>query len=204
LTRGILIQVKDKDGKIIDERRIGLNVIESILNIIKENKGDLGTDWFGRALSSAFNGSTKFVNIQTEDGSEGNVFFNIGSASSFFAGSYDSFWGGIYRCVIPLFSWVAIGRGTGTPQRQDLKLFNEYKRNAATSTYTDGTGVVAIAAQFLFSESQNITEVGLLLCSNDSSQSNSGKCVLVDHTVLDSPISVNAGKTIYVEYRLLI
>jgi len=205
MVRGILIQVKDKDGRVVEERRIGLDVLERILELVNENKGDLGTDWLGWILASMFGGTSTGVRIQAENGDQSTRWFYIANKDRMLVCNVlNRIWDSCADYFNFGFIWIAIGTGVGTPQRTDTKLIAEYMRRPATATYKDGSGIVAISAQFLFSESKSITEVGLLLCPGDSSAPQSGICVLLDHTVLDRPTNVSAGQTIYIEYRLLI
>ena len=74
----------------------------------------------------------------------------------------------------------------------------------AQGNYTDGTGVAVLSAAFVFESDKDITEVGLFLCERSGEEQEPGTCILLDRTVLETPVHVSAGQTLYVEYRVAI
>jgi len=182
MVRALILKVVEKDGSVVEQREIDTD----ILNMYLERRKDLGTDWFGRILASAFAANHIAVTVTNEDGST-----STDSARLCL---------GCCRCHI----WIGVGKGTTPPSRTDYKLESELDVKPAVSRYLDGSGVVVITAAFVFDRDVDVSEVGLFLCDGDINATSPGARTLLDRTVLDAPIHVSAQQSLYVEYRIAI
>lgn len=199
MVRALIIKVIDK-GKVVKKVEIDTDLLELVL----KRKKDLGTDWFGRILASIFSGDPLQVSITDESGATRTGYLRAGIHTAELPQCNSDFFVGSAVSKYPLYPWIAVGTGTTAPTRSDTTIELELDRKPANTNYTDGSGVVVISAAFVFTADQNISEIGLLLCTSAGSCGSPGACVLVDRTVLSTPVTVAAGQTLYVEYRISI
>jgi len=200
MVRALLLKVVDQKGE--EVRRVEIDT--DLLELILKRKKDLGTDWFGRMLAGMFSGVSVVKEVTDELGDRTTRAFHIISYGVSQDRCADRIWDEWTPYHAPLYGWITVGFGTTPPTRTDTKLEYELDRKAASTIYNDGTGLVIITAAFSFTEQKTISEIGLLLCPCYEGCGRSGVCLLLDRTVLESPVVVSANQTLYVEYRIVI
>lgn len=200
MVRALVVKVLDRDGREVEKVEVDADLLELVL----KRKKDLGTDFFGRILSSMFNGNPKMVTVTDENNTNYNRAFYIFAREHTDSHCYGNLGTGTSYYGTQLFTWIAVGAGSTDPARNNIKLELELDREPASASYTDGTGVVVISAAFTFPDARSISEVGLLLCPSMGGCGSSGNCVLADRTVLSTPVSVSPGQSLYIEYRIAI
>jgi hypothetical protein len=158
-------------------------------------KYDLGTDWFGRMMATLFNyvpsGSSdnfSFVDV-TGTSRTKNVKSSPGNATDMLVNTY----------YTDVGAFIGIGTGTNPPGKQDYKLTNEVARQSAQGRYADGGSYFSVVATFTLSSDTNITEVGLYYKTGNTSY-----YVLLDHTLLSSPVTFPANTPMVVVYNFSI
>jgi hypothetical protein len=157
---------------------------------------DLGTDWFGRMMATFFNyvpantnENFSFVDINGTSRTK-NVKYNPGvSSPDYLTDTYQTDVG----------AFIGIGTGTNPPGKQDYKLTNEVARQSAQGRYTDGSPYFSIIATFNLTSDIQVTEVGLYYKTGNVSY-----YVLLDHTLLSSPVLFPANTPMVVAYNFSI
>jgi hypothetical protein len=159
-------------------------------------KYDLGTDWFGRMMATFFNyvpanyiDNFSFVDVTGTSRSK-NVKYCIS------ASTYDFL---THTVNTDVGAFIGVGTGTNTPGKQDYKLGNEVARQSAQGRYVDGSSYFSIIATFTLASDTNITEVGLYYKTGYASY-----YVLLDHTLLSSPVTFPANTPMVVIYNFSI
>jgi hypothetical protein len=163
-------------------------------------KYDLGTDWFGRMMATLFNyvpndytesfsfvdvtGASRTKNIKTR-----MFIYNSTTAVDDLLNTYQSDVG----------AFIGVGTGTNPPGKQDYKLTNEVARQSAQGRYVDGSSYFSVLATFTLSANTDITEVGLYYKTGYTSY-----YVLLDHTLLSSPVTFPANTPMVVVYNFSI
>jgi hypothetical protein len=158
-------------------------------------KYDLGTDWFGRMMATLFNyipsgtsDNFSFVDVAGNSRTK-NVKNNTGGGTDMLVNTYNTDVG----------AFIGIGTGTNPPGKQDYKLTNEVARQSAQGRYVDGSSYFSVLATFVLSSDTNITEVGLYYKTGYPSY-----YVLLDHTLLSSPVTFPASTPMVVVYSFSI
>jgi len=157
-------------------------------------KYDLGTDWFGRMMATFFNyvvsgvtdnfsfvdvtGTSRTKNVKTSL-STSDILVNTNSSD--------------------VGAFIGVGTGTNPPSKQDYKLTNEVARQSAQGRYTDGGSFFSVLATFNLTSDTQITEVGLYYKTGYTSY-----YVLLDHTLLSSPVLFPASTPMVVSYNFSI
>jgi len=175
---------------------VGGELFNEYLRKMRElSPNDLGTDWFGRMMATLFNYSSgtsdsfSFVDVTGTSRTK-----NIKQAMY------------AYYSTTPLENllnvhgtdvgaFIGIGTGTAPPSKQDYKLGNEVARQPAQARYADGASCFTVSSAFTLSTDTNITEVGLYYKTGYTSY-----YVLLDHTVLSSPVTFPANTAMAVTY----
>jgi hypothetical protein len=157
---------------------------------------DLGTDWFGRMMATFFNYVTSGYtdNFSFVDVTGASRTKNVKTAmyqSGTSVGVDDLL--NTYQSDVGAF--IGVGTGTNPPGKQDYKLTNEVARQSAQGRYVDGGSYFSVLATFILSVDTNITEVGLYYKTGYTSF-----YVLLDHTLLSSPVTFPAGTPMVVIY----
>jgi len=157
-------------------------------------KYDLGTDWFGRMMSTFFNYVTANVSdsfsfVDVTGTSRTKSVKNSTSTTDTLVNTYNTDVG----------AFIGVGTGTNQPSKQDYKLGNEVARQSAQGRYVDGSSYFSIVATFTLSADTQITEVGLYYKTGYTSY-----YVLLDHTLLSSPVLFPANTPMVVVYNFSI
>jgi hypothetical protein len=161
---------------------------------------DLGTDWFGRMMATFFNyvptnytDNFSFVDVtgasRTKDIKKPMYVYNSSSP-------LDDL---LCTCNTDVGAFIGVGTGTNPPGKQDYKLVNEVARQSAQGRYVDGSPYFSIIATFTLSADMQITEVGLYYKTGYTSY-----YVLLDHTLLSSPVLFPASTPMVVIYNFSI
>jgi len=156
---------------------------------------DLGTDWFGRMMATLFNyvPSGYTDNFSFVDPSGTSRTKNVKTSP----GNYTDMLVSTYNTDVGAF--IGVGTGTNTPSKQDYKLTNEVTRQSAQGRYIDGSSYFSVFATFTLSTDTNITEVGLYYKTGYPSY-----YILLDHTLLSSPVLFPANTPMVVMYNFSI
>jgi hypothetical protein len=191
--------VTDREGRVI--RRVAIN--EDLFNeALKRDSNDFSTAWFIRILRALFEPlSTSGVSNASFTDTTGTArtqdFKKPMYPSNSTAPALSDFLNTGY-CYNRL--WVSCGTGTTPPTRTDYKLESEVAEGVASLTVSEDIGIITVAGAFTFTADMVISEIGLKWEGVVSGYSLCGK-VLLDRTVLDTPITVPAGTTLTVVYR---
>ena len=161
-------------------------------------KNDLGTDWFGRFLAALFNytakGASEYPSLTDDSGTARSIYIKRSVSTLIFNTSYYADVG----CLI------GIGTGSAAPSKTDYALANEVARQTATGDYADGSDYVVVSATFTLTADTDIYEVGLFLRMTYTTSSPYVCDVLLDRTVLDSPVTFPADTPMLVAYKFAI
>jgi len=178
-------------AKVLD---IGSDLLEEYLERKKKlYPNDLGTNWLGRMLAALFKNTAKtlsesFAAIDVTGANRTmNIKVNINANVFNTTYSYDS---GCY---------IGIGTGTASPSRSDYALQSEVARAAASASYNDDSDYVVVSATFTLTSTTDITEVGLYWRDGYN-----GWYVLLDRTLLSSPVTFLANIPMLVAYKIYI
>jgi len=199
MVKMIELVVTDREGRVI--RRVAVN--EDLFNkALERSNNDFSTAWFIRILRAVFEPlSTSGVSSASFTDTTGTArtqdfkkpMYPASSSSPILIDFFNTAY-----CYNRL--WVSCGTGTTPPTRTDYKLENEVAEGVASLTASEDIGIITVAGAFTFTADTVISEIGLKWEGVVNSSSICGK-VLLDRTVLDTPITVPAGTTLTVVYR---
>jgi len=162
-------------------------------------KNDLGTDWFGRFLASLFTHVGVDDRLSFEATAKNGSSYTIYTMKNV---SNYSFFNNTYYSDVGVF--IAVGTSNTAPTKTDYALGNEVACEPATSKYNDGSDYVIVSASFTLAQDTDIYEVGLFYRMNYSVSSPYVCDVLLDRTVLDSPVTFPANTPMLVAYKIAI
>jgi len=110
-------------------------------------------------------------------------------------------------------AYIGLGNGTGTPSRNDYKLFSEITKDAPSMSVTEDTSnqkfTLLATKSFTMSASYTITEVGYYIYVDGNTWTSSGggytsnSYLLVAHDTI-TPVNVASGDTITITYTFTI
>jgi len=178
------VEVRDRYGKLLLKRTYSMhspveNFAKLLLLIFDPRGGDL---------------STSVVDL-------GGTSKKIGYSDDSY--SYEDTW-----CCVRSDRWfIAFGNGTATFSRSAYKLANELVEiviSTPTVSVTESNITLVFSASYSPSSDVNITEVGLILQFDpyDADNNNYAKALMF-YDVLPEPVSVPAGGSITVTYRIV-
>jgi hypothetical protein len=199
MVKMIELVVTDREGRVI--RRVAVN--EDLFNkALERSNNDFSTAWFIRILRALFEPlSTSGVSSASYTDTTGTARTQDFKKPMYSTGtgcpSLNDFLSTV-SCYNRL--WVSCGTGTTPPTRTDYKLESEVAEGVASLTVSEDIGVITVAGAFTFTADTVISEIGLKWEGTVSGSSTCGK-VLLDRTVLSTPITVPAGTTLTVVYR---
>jgi hypothetical protein len=156
-------------------------------------RGDLGTNWFGRLLAALLANSAKTQNVSISVIDDTSTSRTIYAKMSGFVNLFNSTYNYDAGC------YIAIGTGTVQPSRRDYTLQRMVARAPASASFDDDTDYVMVSAVFTMTSDTNITEVGLFWRDGYN-----GWFILLDRTLLPSPVTFPANTPMMVVYKFAV
>jgi hypothetical protein len=193
MRKSIIVTVANKEtGEILFSRRIGK------LPKVKSKDVDLGTDNWGRFLSTLLSGALQNSSkpVTLKDTANTSRTTNVYAVAS----SYVIFGNTNYS---PLNVTIAVGDNASSPSRADYNLKGNILGEVTVSaSYVDGSGVVNVTVSLSFGSNVVVYEIGLFMELMYSSSSPYKFKTMLDRTVVSDGIPVNVGQTLNITYQI--
>jgi len=189
-----MLEIKVFDiGKTLIKR---VAVDEELFNRYVKEKKDLSTRWYRRIFAHLFYPATEGGEVKVAFTDKGGT-----ARSQYIKKNCDVIYILWNTKECNNRPWIAIGNGTTSPSLDDYALESEIAEAVASFDLNEENGILTLSAGFTPDVDITISEVGLFLECAVGGYTTCGK-VLLDRTVLDTPINVSAGQTATVAYRI--
>ena len=198
MMRAVIAEVRDPEtGKILLRRSVGEDLLERYIMLKKQ--GDMGTNNLGRFLQALFTPKAKGATLAV------TLYDTSNTARSISITNYHTYsmFNNTNYADLPVR--IKCGTSNTPPSKTDYNLKGTIIGDTlASASWTDGRDSVDVVASFSWTEDKTVYEMGLFMTMCYSTASPYTCEIMLDRTVFPDGITVPAGKTLILIYRIVI